>query len=287
MESLSTVIIGSLFLQERSSIWTYFTLFPICGGVALSCNNTTSFSMIGFLIVVLSNLSFSTRSVMTRLIQQNYPDSIEQINFFADISLYGFYVLVPLTFMLEGQDIFDAFVVGGVAEYGATAVGVDAQMHTTGSNEILSAAQPAVQRFLRMVTESLVTTVSSSVTVNDASSAEAAVEGSKVLTDASALTAFSPLTAIVLMLLFNGIMFAAYNLMSYLLLQRTDLITHAVINVSRRVFTIFFTALYFKVEINAANVLGVTIAVCGVVAFGYCKSKEGKLPAKVISLQSL
>ena len=75
----------------------------------------------------------------------------------------------------------------------------------------------------------------------------------------------------------NGFMFALYNLVSYLVLRRTDLVTHSVLNAFRRVFIILFTTLYFHLSLSPFNMLGVCIAVIGVLLFGYSKSKDNKM----------
>lgn len=76
------------------------------------------------------------------------------------------------------------------------------------------------------------------------------------------------------LLLVNGFMFAAYNLISYLVLRRTDLITHSVLNAFRRVFIILFTTLYFNHTLSFLNCVGIAIAIIGVVMFGYFKSRD-------------
>jgi len=72
----------------------------------------------------------------------------------------------------------------------------------------------------------------------------------------------------------NGMMFACYNLVSYVVLRKTDLVTHAVLNVFRRVVIILFTAYFFGSELSLLNIFGVLIAVTGVLLFGYFRSLE-------------
>lgn len=63
-------------------------------------------------------------------------------------------------------------------------------------------------------------------------------------------------------------------------LGRTDLVTHAVLNVFRRVFIILFTSYYFSVHLSTLNAFGVTMAVAGVLLFSYSKSTENKFKEK-------
>jgi drug/metabolite transporter (DMT)-like permease len=72
----------------------------------------------------------------------------------------------------------------------------------------------------------------------------------------------------------NGCAYTAYNLTSFIILGKTNVITHAVLNVFRRVFIILFTAYYFGVELSALNMVGVGLAVIGVLSFALARSRE-------------
>ena len=72
---------------------------------------------------------------------------------------------------------------------------------------------------------------------------------------------------------FNGLAYATYNLMSILVLSRTDLVTHAVLNAFRRVFIIVTTSIYFQTRLSNLNIIGVFIAIGGVVCFAIAKSR--------------
>lgn len=69
----------------------------------------------------------------------------------------------------------------------------------------------------------------------------------------------------------NGCAYTAYNLLSFMALSKATVMTHAVLNVFRRVVIISFTALYFSVHLNIVNVTGASIAVVGVVCFTISK----------------
>lgn len=69
----------------------------------------------------------------------------------------------------------------------------------------------------------------------------------------------------------NAIGYFLYNFMSYVAMSRTDLITHAVLNVFRRVFVIIFSCAYFNVPITYYNACGIGIACCGVILFSRTK----------------
>ena len=85
-----------------------------------------------------------------------------------------------------------------------------------------------------------------------------------------------------LLLAVNGVFYSIYNLSSFLVLSRTDLITHAVFNVFRRVVIIVFTSYYFSLILSTLNIVGIMIAVFGVLLFCYSRSREKK-PQKILA----
>ena len=88
-------------------------------------------------------------------------------------------------------------------------------------------------------------------------------------------TQFDFVTLITLLIL-NGIAYSTYNFTSFLVLGRSDLVTHAVLNVFRRVFIIIFTSYYFSIHLSSLNIFGVGLAVVGVLLFGYSRMYEKK-----------
>ena len=85
---------------------------------------------------------------------------------------------------------------------------------------------------------------------------------------------FTYLFQLLLLLLFNGVCFTCYNLMSYFVLTKTTLITHAVCNVFRRVFVIICTTLYFQIQLSTLNLFGVFTAIIGVLCFATAKNRQ-------------
>lgn len=85
---------------------------------------------------------------------------------------------------------------------------------------------------------------------------------------------FSELWRFGQLLLFNGMAYSTYNLMSFLVLSRTDLVTHAVLNVFRRVFIIGYTSWFFEMHLSLLNSCGVALAVAGVLLFALSKHRE-------------
>ena len=89
----------------------------------------------------------------------------------------------------------------------------------------------------------------------------------------ASMTNFPPWSVLCLCAV-NGCAYTAYNLLSFLALNRSTVMTHAVLNVFRRVVIIMFTATYFDVHLSVLNMLGVVIAVTGVVCFVYSKQQN-------------
>jgi solute carrier family 35 protein E1 len=198
-EPLSSVFLGYFFYREGTSIQTYLSLIPICTGVAISCIDDLSFNFYGFLAAAASNFCFSGRAVLTKHLFRKFPNCIDEISMFAQISKVGLIILIPFMILLESHMII-------------------------------------------------------SLLYN---------ESYKVM-------------EILILLILNGCAYSTYNVTSFLVLARTNLVTHAVFNCFRRVFIILFTCYYFQVVLSPLNIIGVGIAVIGVLFFAYSKHKDGK-----------
>jgi solute carrier family 35, member E1 len=81
----------------------------------------------------------------------------------------------------------------------------------------------------------------------------------------------------------NGCAYSAYNLLSFMALSKSTIMTHAVLNVFRRVVIISFTAMYFSVQLNVLNITGVAIAVAGVMCFTLSKQTKSPQHASCIT----
>lgn len=194
-EPISSVVIGYLLYNEKSSTVTYLTLVPICAGVAISSINDISFDLFGFLTAAVSNVCFSSRAVLSRHLFKNYPGYVSEINMFEKISLLGLMILLPAFLLIEARTLLTLFF--------------------------------STREF-------------------------------------SLFTLFS-------LFLFNGVMYTTYNITSFLVLSRTSLVTHAVLNVFRRVVIIIFTAVFFNIQLSLFNILGVVLAISGVLLYIFMK----------------
>jgi solute carrier family 35 protein E1 len=79
-----------------------------------------------------------------------------------------------------------------------------------------------------------------------------------------------------ILFLWNGLAYTCYNLVSFLVLKRSNIVTHAVLNCFRRVFIIIFTSYYFQMNLSNYNLLGVGVALSGAILFGTSKRLSEK-----------
>lgn len=90
---------------------------------------------------------------------------------------------------------------------------------------------------------------------------------------AAHLGRFSPARVAGLLLL-NGVSYFTYNQVSFIVLSKTTVVTHAVGNGFRRVVTIICSVLYFRNVVTTTNVAGILLAVFGVCSYSYAKTLE-------------
>lgn len=85
---------------------------------------------------------------------------------------------------------------------------------------------------------------------------------------------------LVLLLLANAACHATYNGVSFMVLSRVSVASHAVVNICRRVVCIAAAAAAFATPVSALNWLGVGIAVAGAAAFARSKGAAGSAPGR-------
>ena len=219
-EPLSTVFLGLILLKESYSRYTYSSLIPICGGVALSCYNNDVFDLVGFSMAMASNFCFSARSVYAKMLSalSRGTHSLDEINMFFHISIIGLLFLIPITAVFEGQRIME-MIFDNTAATRLTQESLQIHRHEVDAN----------------------------------------------------------VTTLLFLLVMNGTMFAAYNLASYVVLRGTELVTHSVLNVFRRVFIIGFTSFYFQAPLRMMSIIGIGIATGGVLLFSYFRKFDKRI----------
>ena len=196
-EPLSTVAMASLVLGEHERWPTLFALLPIVIGVAMASSNGLVFSAVGMALALASNLAFSGRAVLTKLLKRDHPGA--QITksdtcLFFHVSRCGLCILVPCALVLDAG----AWLASGA----------------------------------------------------------------------------DPMRLGVLLLL-NGMAHALYNGVSFTVLAKVSIATHAVLNIVRRVLVIAVAAAVFATPVSAFIGAGFALSVLGVLAFAQSKSRGG------------
>jgi len=89
-----------------------------------------------------------------------------------------------------------------------------------------------------------------------------------------------------LLLAVNSVCFFLYNCLSFLVLARVNVVSHAVANGFRRAATIAFSLVAFAMVPAFLNVIGISTATLGVVAYAVANARENAAKAKGASSPS-
>lgn len=102
MEPFFSVLLSALFLGDMPNPMVVATLVPIVGGVALASLTEASFNWAGFLSAMASNVTFQSRNVLSKKFMVKKEGSLDNINLFSIITVMSFFLLLPVTFFVEG-----------------------------------------------------------------------------------------------------------------------------------------------------------------------------------------
>jgi solute carrier family 35 protein E1 len=96
--ALSFVLLGAV-----SSWQTYLTLLPIVGGVALASLKELSFTWVGFIAAMLSNVSSALRAVFSKKTMTGKPvgKNMGEANLYSVLSILAFIACVPISLAVE------------------------------------------------------------------------------------------------------------------------------------------------------------------------------------------
>lgn len=243
-EPLFSVIFAKLWLaDERVSRLTLATLFPIVLGGALSSGGDTSFNFFGFLFVCASNTCFALRSVFTKHLKKTFPAG-DAMQVFYLISEMG---LTWLTIVFLGWEI--------IALVFSNQSGEGEEVGTLDSKYGLFAS-----------------IIASRKTKDHHHHHRQNIDAESI----SSSTTF-PLADLAALVVVNGLTYFIYNQMSFLVLSKVTVVTHAVGNSLRRVVTILFSIWYFRNQVVPQNALGIVLAIFGVLAYSFSKSRDEKM----------
>ena len=95
--ALSFVLLGAV-----SSWQTYLTLLPIVGGVALASLKELSFTWVGFIAAMGSNLSSALRGILAKKTMGNgVGENMTEANLYGVLTILAFIAILPISFALE------------------------------------------------------------------------------------------------------------------------------------------------------------------------------------------
>merc|ERR1719460_2491199 len=96
--ALSAVLLGAFY-----SPITYLTLLPIVGGVALASLKELSFTWVGFIAAMLSNVSSALRAVFSKKTMTGKPvgKNMGEANLYSVLSILAFIACVPISLAVE------------------------------------------------------------------------------------------------------------------------------------------------------------------------------------------
>ena len=103
-EPVVSAALSALLLGAFSSLPTYLTLVPIVGGVALASLKDLSFTWVGFIAAMLSNLSSALRAIYSK--KAMGPDvavgeNMGEANLYGVLTIFAFLAMVPISLLVE------------------------------------------------------------------------------------------------------------------------------------------------------------------------------------------
>jgi len=109
--ALSFILLGAV-----SSWQTYLTLLPIVGGVALASLKELSFTWVGFIAAMGSNLSSALRGILAKkTMGAGVGENMTEANLYAVLTILAFIAMVPISLALESPAAVMATINGALA----------------------------------------------------------------------------------------------------------------------------------------------------------------------------
>lgn len=100
-EPFFSVIMSAIFLGTMPPPPVLLTLVPIVGGVILASMSEVTFNWGGFLSAMFSNITFQSRNVLSKKLMIS-KGSLDNMNLFQIITIMAFFMLAPVTLLIEG-----------------------------------------------------------------------------------------------------------------------------------------------------------------------------------------
>jgi len=163
----------------------------------------------------------------------------------------------PNSTLLATREEEEAEEAGGARKVAAAAAAAAEEVEAT----IARAAALAAARGMR--SDEIVTAEAAAFAAQQASEAAQAAAQAAALAHSGEM----PFWTLVRCVALNGLCYCVYNQTSFVVLGRVSFVTHATLNVMRRVCIIAFTSWWFTAGMSFANALGVSFAILGFALF--------------------
>ena len=263
VEPLSTVALATAILGEREHMLTLCSLVPLVLGVAMASglgdgHVAAAFSAAGMTLSLASNLSFSARAIATKQLRTAHPSVAavrSDLVLFYHVSRLGVLWLLPMAGLLDARALASALIGGS----GGTDDGHNSSSSGSSSSSSSSGSSSSSSR----------SDVGDGGEADGGGGADGHADGHAVKPQ-----------VLLLIILVNTASHAAYNAISFAVLNRVSVSSHAVLNIVRRVFMIGGTALILGTPISTYNWSGIAVCVGGCLTFAKGKSGPQPVPAR-------
>lgn len=111
-EPLFTCAASALIFKEFFHPVVYVCILPVIFGVSYASLSTLDFSMLAFAGAMLSNIGSVARSVFSKPILKNTPETCENItpgNLFSLVTVFSIFIAAPLAIFMEVGELFNVW----------------------------------------------------------------------------------------------------------------------------------------------------------------------------------
>jgi len=110
--ALSTLLLGTVYSPA-----IYLTLIPIVGGVALASLKELSFTWLGFVAAMGSNVSSALRAILAKKTMdgKNVGENMGEANLYAVLTILAFVACLPISLAIESPAAISATVSAALA----------------------------------------------------------------------------------------------------------------------------------------------------------------------------
>lgn len=101
-EPVVSAVLMAVMMNKIFAWQVYATLIPIVGGVAIASASELSFTWLGFIAAMLSNVSSALRAILAKRVMDNKAlKALSETNLYAILTIMSFVILMPISVVLE------------------------------------------------------------------------------------------------------------------------------------------------------------------------------------------